>query len=151
MICCFAWWYLSNFIIKIFFFKKIYLNKMPSLKIDLIIFFVVRMVGLEPTRCCHRGILNPLRLPIPPHPQKLNINQNIIFYLILINNFMKNSCSLSDCEVFPNNYHLNLVSEGFHVFYLDIQLQCLKNLELLKSYMLFLLLIMRQYNFHDFY
>tara|TARA_A100000164_G_scaffold239254_1_gene212581 strand:- start:1072 stop:1206 length:135 start_codon:yes stop_codon:yes gene_type:complete len=29
------------------------------------------MVGLEPTRCCHRGILNPLRLPIPPHPQKL--------------------------------------------------------------------------------
>ncbi len=23
-------------------------------------------VGLEPTRCCHRGILSPLRLPISP-------------------------------------------------------------------------------------
>ena len=22
--------------------------------------------GLEPARCCHRGILSPLRLPIPP-------------------------------------------------------------------------------------
>ena len=23
-------------------------------------------VGLEPTLCCHNGILNPARLPIPP-------------------------------------------------------------------------------------
>ncbi len=22
--------------------------------------------GLEPVRCCHRGILSPVRLPIPP-------------------------------------------------------------------------------------
>jgi hypothetical protein len=26
-------------------------------------------VGLEPTRRCHRGILSPLRLPVPPRPR----------------------------------------------------------------------------------
>ncbi len=30
-------------------------------------FFLVPVTGLEPVRCCHRGILSPLRLPIPPH------------------------------------------------------------------------------------
>lgn len=25
------------------------------------------MTGVEPVRCFHRGILSPLRLPIPPH------------------------------------------------------------------------------------
>ncbi len=30
--------------------------------------------GLEPARCCHRGILSPLRLPIPPCRQDA-INQ----------------------------------------------------------------------------
>ena len=29
---------------------------------------MVRVTGLEPVRCHHRGILSPLRLPIPPHP-----------------------------------------------------------------------------------
>ena len=29
--------------------------------------FLVLVAGLEPARCCHRGILSPLRLPIPPH------------------------------------------------------------------------------------
>ena len=29
---------------------------------------LVRAVGLEPTRRCHRGILSPLRLPVPPRP-----------------------------------------------------------------------------------
>ena len=29
----------------------------------------MRVAGLEPARCCHRGILSPLRLPIPPHPR----------------------------------------------------------------------------------
>src|ERR1700689_302914 len=29
---------------------------------------MVRAVGLEPTRRCHRGILSPLRLPVPPRP-----------------------------------------------------------------------------------
>ena len=29
--------------------------------------FMVPVVGLEPTRCHHRRILNPLRLPIPSH------------------------------------------------------------------------------------
>ena len=31
---------------------------------------MVRVVGLEPTRACARGILNPLRLPVPPHPHR---------------------------------------------------------------------------------
>ena len=30
------------------------------------------VAGLEPARCCHRGILSPLRLPIPPHQHYLN-------------------------------------------------------------------------------
>src|SRR3984885_15689768 len=32
-------------------------------------FSLVRAVGLEPTRRCHRGILSPLRLPVPPRPR----------------------------------------------------------------------------------
>ena len=28
---------------------------------------ILLAAGLEPARCCHRGILSPLRLPIPPH------------------------------------------------------------------------------------
>ena len=31
---------------------------------------LVRAVGLEPTRRCHRGILSPLRLPVPPRPRR---------------------------------------------------------------------------------
>ena len=31
----------------------------------------MRAVGLEPTRRCHRGILSPLRLPVPPRPRPL--------------------------------------------------------------------------------
>ena len=30
---------------------------------------VVPGVGIEPTRCCHRGILSPVRLPVPPSRQ----------------------------------------------------------------------------------
>ena len=30
---------------------------------------VVPGVGVEPTRCCHRGILSPVRLPVPPSRQ----------------------------------------------------------------------------------
>ena len=29
--------------------------------------FLVPVVGLEPTRCCHRQILSLVRLPIPSH------------------------------------------------------------------------------------
>ena len=32
---------------------------------------MVPLTGLEPVRCCHRGILSPLRLPIPPQRQML--------------------------------------------------------------------------------
>ena len=28
--------------------------------------FLVPEIGFEPIRCCHRGILSPLRLPVPP-------------------------------------------------------------------------------------
>ena len=31
------------------------------------------VAGLEPARCCHRGILSPLRLPIPPHQRNMYI------------------------------------------------------------------------------
>jgi hypothetical protein len=31
------------------------------------VFAMVLMIGLEPIRSCPRGILSPLRLPIPPH------------------------------------------------------------------------------------
>ena len=33
----------------------------------------MQVAGLEPARCCHRGILSPLRLPIPPHQLTLII------------------------------------------------------------------------------
>ena len=29
-------------------------------------YFLVLETGIEPVRCCHRGILSPLRLPVPP-------------------------------------------------------------------------------------
>ena len=32
---------------------------------------LVLMAGLEPARYCYRGILSPLRLPIPPHQRTL--------------------------------------------------------------------------------
>jgi hypothetical protein len=32
--------------------------------------FIMRVAGLEPARYRYRGILSPLCLPIPPHPQK---------------------------------------------------------------------------------
>ena len=35
--------------------------------IFIVSFFLVLVTGLEPVRCCHRGILSPLRLPISPH------------------------------------------------------------------------------------
>ena len=33
--------------------------------------YMVPGAGLEPARCCHRGILSPLRLPISPPGQGL--------------------------------------------------------------------------------
>ena len=40
----------------------------------------LRMVpgaGLEPARCCHRGILSPLRLPIPPPGHGCNMEAEV--------------------------------------------------------------------------
>ena len=36
---------------------------------------MVLVTGLEPVRYCYRGILSPLRLPVPPH--QLNENYYI--------------------------------------------------------------------------
>ncbi len=33
--------------------------------------FAVGREGVEPSRCHHRRILSPLRLPIPPPPQRM--------------------------------------------------------------------------------
>ena len=33
-------------------------------------FYLVPLTGIEPVRCFHRGILSPLRLPVPPQRQK---------------------------------------------------------------------------------
>jgi hypothetical protein len=30
------------------------------------LFYLVPGAGIEPARCCQRGILSPVRLPIPP-------------------------------------------------------------------------------------
>ena len=41
--------------------------------IRLRLFFLVPVAGIEPARCCHRGILSPLRLPVPPHRHKPHV------------------------------------------------------------------------------
>ena len=41
---------------------------------------LVPVTGLEPVRCCQRGILSPLRLPIPPHRR---IYDALILYSVL--------------------------------------------------------------------
>lgn len=52
--------------------KKIEQSKLCSI--------LVPKTGLEPVRCCHRGILSPVRLPISPlrrgTPQKLALGEN---------------------------------------------------------------------------
>ena len=40
------------------------------------------VTGLEPVRGCPRGILSPLRLPIPPHQHGVYIHQSEGFSLI---------------------------------------------------------------------
>ena len=40
---------------------------------------VVPRVGIEPTQCRHRGILSPVRLPVPPpwHTKEISIQTDI--------------------------------------------------------------------------
>ena len=45
---------------------------------------MVPRAGIEPARCCHRGILSPLRLPISPPGQ--------MTFLLLTNPFASDSC-----------------------------------------------------------
>src|ERR1700716_764340 len=54
---------------------------------------LVRAVGLEPTRRCHRGILSPLRLPVPPRPRRCFIK---VFWLPATNVFQNSG------DVFQN-------------------------------------------------
>ena len=52
---------------------------------------MVGATGVEPVRCHHRGILSPLRLPIPPRPhilRKLFIIS--LTYINIITYFLKN-------------------------------------------------------------
>ena len=47
--------------------------------IHIIIYHLVPVTGLEPVRGCPRGILSPLRLPIPPHrqiPEWMEVDSN---------------------------------------------------------------------------
>ena len=37
-------------------------------------FLLVPLTGIEPVRCFHRGILSPLRLPVPPQRRRAGIN-----------------------------------------------------------------------------
>ncbi len=39
---------------------------------------MVPVTGLEPVRSCLRGILSPLRLPIPPHRHNIAIDIIIV-------------------------------------------------------------------------
>ncbi len=48
---------------------------------------MVPVTGLEPVRCCHRGILSPLRLPIPPHRRVLTTSSIIQFRKALVKGF----------------------------------------------------------------
>ena len=41
------------------------------------------VAGLEPARCCHRGILSPLRLPIPPH-QRDAVTLRITLHMLTV-------------------------------------------------------------------
>ncbi len=43
-------------------------------------YFEVGREGVEPSRCLHRRILSPLRLPIPPSPRH---GLRALFYLKL--------------------------------------------------------------------
>ena len=46
--------------------------------------YMVPGVGLEPTRCCHRGILSPLRLPISPPGHGTRWAFKHLFWLIIL-------------------------------------------------------------------
>ncbi len=48
--------------------------------------WVVLLIGLEPIRCCHRGILSPLRLPIPPQKQIYLICSPFPFLIVIFKN-----------------------------------------------------------------
>lgn len=53
------------------------------------VFEMVPRAGIEPARCCHRGILSPLRLPIsPPGLFQSGLDQTacILLELVLIVN-----------------------------------------------------------------
>ena len=60
---------------------------------------MVPVAGLEPARYCYRGILSPLRLPIPPHRHEYHI----VFNFITKQNF---------CQPFADKFYLNKTMVG---------------------------------------
>ena len=42
--------------------------------------FAMPAVGVEPTRCCHHGILSPARLPVPSRRLIKSSSDNVINY-----------------------------------------------------------------------
>ena len=58
---------------------------------------LVPVTGLEPVRCCHRGILSPLRLPISPHRR---VSIDFEYYTVIMGycqGFSGNFCFIFKC------------------------------------------------------
>ena len=41
-------------------------NREKKTRFENLVFYTIPAAGVEPARCCHRWILSPVRLPIPP-------------------------------------------------------------------------------------
>ena len=59
-----SFYFKNNFGSPVSIFKPIGHTKKRTINDDSL--FLVPLIGLEPIRYCYRGILSPLRLPIPP-------------------------------------------------------------------------------------
>ncbi len=55
--------------------KQIIRTRLPQGRFGSDYIALVLVTGLEPVQCCHRGILSPLRLPIPPHQRTYRTNR----------------------------------------------------------------------------
>ena len=70
---------------------------------------LVPVTGLEPVRCCHRGILSPLRLPISPHRHRevwagiTTPTQNYRWYYIALSSVCQPKTA------YFNNYVINKI------------------------------------------
>ena len=46
-------------------------NREKKTRFENLVFYTIPAAGVEPARCCHRWILSPVRLPIPPRRQSI--------------------------------------------------------------------------------